>query len=87
MALKLYSHPLASFCQKVLVALYENDTPFEAQLVDLGNAVSRAEFLRIFPNATQLDHRFPALEAWIEQEYKPLTPPLSLAGYQLYSRK
>jgi 4-amino-4-deoxy-L-arabinose transferase-like glycosyltransferase len=49
--------------------------------------VSRAEFLRIFPNAGQLDHRFPALEAWIEQEYKPLSPPLSLATYQLYSRK
>jgi 4-amino-4-deoxy-L-arabinose transferase-like glycosyltransferase len=49
--------------------------------------VSRAEFLRIFPNAGQLDHRFPALEAWIGREYKPVTPPLSLATYQLYSRK
>jgi len=24
----LYAHPFASYCQKVLVALYENDTPF-----------------------------------------------------------
>jgi hypothetical protein len=49
--------------------------------------VPRAEFLRIFPNAGELDHRFPALEAWIGQEYKPHSPPLSLATYQLYSRK
>jgi glutathione S-transferase len=27
MSLKLYFHPLSSFCQKALVALYENDTP------------------------------------------------------------
>jgi glutathione S-transferase len=24
----LYAHPFASYCQKVLIALYENDTPF-----------------------------------------------------------
>lgn len=27
--LTLYSHPLASFCHKVLVALYETGHPFE----------------------------------------------------------
>ena len=27
--LRLYAHPFSSYCQKVLVALYENDTPFE----------------------------------------------------------
>lgn len=47
--LKLYMHPLASFCMKVLVALYENDTPFEPYLVDLGNPVARAEFLKVWP--------------------------------------
>ena len=29
MFLKLYFHPLASFCHKALIALYENDIPFE----------------------------------------------------------
>ena len=29
----LYAHPFASYCQKVLVALYENATPFEFKLV------------------------------------------------------
>ena len=36
MPLTLYYHPLASFCHKVLIALYENGTPFEARIVDLG---------------------------------------------------
>ena len=49
MALKLYFHPLSSFCQKVLIALYENATPFEPHLVDLGNEASRAAFLQIWP--------------------------------------
>lgn len=49
MTLKLYFHPLSSFCQKVLIALYENATPFEPHLVDLGNEASRAAFLQIWP--------------------------------------
>jgi glutathione S-transferase len=49
MSLKLYFHPLASFCWKPLIALYENDTPFEPVLVDLGNAESRAAFLAVWP--------------------------------------
>ena len=49
MSLKLYFHPLSSFCQKVLVALYENDTPFEPHIVDLMDDTSRAEFKKIWP--------------------------------------
>jgi glutathione S-transferase len=49
MTLKLYFHPLSSFCQKVLIALYENDTPFDPQIVDLGNETSRAEFMKVWP--------------------------------------
>jgi glutathione S-transferase len=49
MSLKLYYHPLSSFCQKVLIALYENETPFEPHLVDLADATSRADFLKIWP--------------------------------------
>ena len=49
MTLKLYFHPLSSFCQKVLVALYESDTPFEPHIVDLGDEKSRADFLKIWP--------------------------------------
>jgi glutathione S-transferase len=56
MALKLYFHPLASFCWKALIALYENDTPFEPVLVDLMDAESRAAFAAIWPLA-----KFPVL--------------------------
>jgi glutathione S-transferase len=56
MSLELYFHPFAAFCQKVLIALYENDTPFEPHLVDLGDEVSSAEFKRIWPIG-----RFPVL--------------------------
>jgi glutathione S-transferase len=49
MSLTLHFHPLSSFCQKVLVALYENDTPFRGHLVNLGEEKSRADFLKIWP--------------------------------------
>jgi glutathione S-transferase len=50
MSLKLYFHPLSSFCWKVLIALYENGTPFEPQhLADLSNAAEAAEFKKIWP--------------------------------------
>jgi glutathione S-transferase len=49
MSLNLYFHPLSSFCQKVLIALYENDTPFERHIVDLRDDASRAAFKKIWP--------------------------------------
>ncbi len=49
MSLTLHMHPLSSFCQKVLIALYENATPFERIIVDLGNEAARREFLKIAP--------------------------------------
>jgi glutathione S-transferase len=33
MTLHLYAHPFSSYCQKVLIALYENDIPFEWRLL------------------------------------------------------
>lgn len=33
MALELFAHPFSSYCQKVLIALYENGTPFEYRLL------------------------------------------------------
>jgi glutathione S-transferase len=49
MSLKLYSHPLSSFCQKALIALYENDTPFAPQMVDLMSEEGRSEYLKLWP--------------------------------------
>jgi glutathione S-transferase len=49
MALTLYFHPLASFCHKVLMALYENGTPFKGAVVDLGDSAASANFLELWP--------------------------------------
>ena len=49
MTLTLHSHPLASFCQKVLIALYENGTPFDKVFVDLGDPVERDRFMKLSP--------------------------------------
>src|SRR6201986_4742720 len=49
MSLTLHFHPLSSFCWKVLIALYENDTPFTPHLVKLGNEAERAALLKLWP--------------------------------------
>jgi len=49
MAFELYYHPLASYCWKALIALYEADVPFEKRLVDLMNPSERAAFLELTP--------------------------------------
>jgi len=49
MALILYYHPFASFCHKALIALYENATPFEPIIVDLGDEKSAADFKAVWP--------------------------------------
>jgi glutathione S-transferase len=56
MTLELYFHPLSSYCQKALVALYENDTPFQARKIDLSNASDRAALVKLWPLA-----KFPVL--------------------------
>ncbi len=54
MSLTLYMHPLSSYCHKVLMALYENDTPFEVKRVD--DPATHAELQAFWPVA-----RFPVL--------------------------
>jgi glutathione S-transferase len=49
MSLTLYYHPLASFCWKALIALYENETPFEPHFVDLADELQRTQFLSLAP--------------------------------------
>ncbi|MEA2967288.1 MAG: glutathione S-transferase [Alphaproteobacteria bacterium] len=66
MSLKLYFHPLSSFCQKALVALYENDTPFEPEIVDLFDAKSSAALKAIWPIG-----RFPVLRDEVNDRTVP----------------
>lgn len=42
MALTLYAHPFSSYCQKALIALWENDTPFEYRIVGEEPGVAEA---------------------------------------------
>lgn len=49
MALTLYIHPLASFCHKVLIALYENAIAFRPETVDFGNPASASALLERWP--------------------------------------
>ena len=51
MTLKLYAHPLSSYCWKVLIALYENDTPFEFRQLDAAHADNGREFAALWPIA------------------------------------
>jgi glutathione S-transferase len=49
-ALTLHMHPLASYCWKVLVALYEAETPFRPLLID-GAPKENAAYAELWPIA------------------------------------
>jgi glutathione S-transferase len=49
MPLILYGHRFSSYTQKVLIALYENATPFEFRSVGPDNPENSAEWLRRWP--------------------------------------
>jgi glutathione S-transferase len=57
MSLTLYYHPLASFCWKALIALYETDIAFERRIIDLSQPEQRAELTALWPFA-----KFPVLQ-------------------------
>ena len=49
MALTLYAHPLSSYCQKVLIALYEHGVPFESKLLSSDTPENSEEFAELWP--------------------------------------
>ena len=49
MSLVLYGHPFSSYTQKVLIALYENSTPFEFRCIAPDHPQHTAEWLRRWP--------------------------------------
>src|SRR5215212_9148874 len=57
MSLTLHFHPLSSFCHKALIALYENDTPFERRIVNLMDPADAAAFKKLWPCG-----KFPVLQ-------------------------
>ena len=49
MSLALYGHPFSSYTQKVLIALYENATPFELRILGPDTPQHISEWLRRWP--------------------------------------
>lgn len=49
MSLTFHGHPFSSYCQKVLTALYENDTPFDFAMVNFGDADNVRAFAALWP--------------------------------------
>lgn len=56
MSLALYGHPFSSYTQKALIALYENETPFDYRVIGPDTSDHSAEWLRRWPLA-----KFPML--------------------------
>lgn len=56
MSLQLFAHPFSSYCQKALIALYENATPFRMRLLEPSEPATMQEFAALWPIK-----RFPVL--------------------------
>ena len=56
MALQLFSHPFSSYCQKAVIAFYENDLGFTYRLLGPDDPATGAEFAKLWPIG-----RFPML--------------------------
>ncbi|WP_239481963.1 glutathione S-transferase family protein [Zestomonas insulae] len=76
--MKLYAHPFSSYCQKVLIALYENATPFEWRQLGPDNPAAVAEHAELWPLKRMpllVDDGRPVLESSIIIEYLDLRHP------------
>jgi len=78
MALRVYMHPLASYCWKVLIALYETGVPFEPELIDLQDPDERERFVRMTPLG-----KFPVL---VDEEANKAFPESSIIIEYLASK-
>jgi glutathione S-transferase len=56
MTLQLFGHPFSSYTMKALIALYENETPFDFRILDPDHPENGAELARRWPVA-----KFPLL--------------------------
>lgn len=76
--MKLYAHPFSSYCQKVLIALYENDIPFEFCMLGPDNEKVGAEFAALWPLKKMpllVDNGRPVMEATIIVEHLAIHHP------------
>jgi glutathione S-transferase len=76
--MQLYAHPFSSYCQKVLIALYENDIAFEWRLLAFDDAKMQAEHAELWPLKRMpvlVDHGCTVVEASIIIEYLGIHHP------------
>jgi glutathione S-transferase len=83
--MKLYYHPLSSFAQKVLIALYEKGIDFESEIVNLMDPDSRDAYREIYPMGKvpclQLEDGHMIPESSIIVEYiDPMAEPTLIKG-------
>ena len=74
----LFAHPFASYCQKVLIALYENHTAFTYRMLDKSDPSTFEEFEALWPLKRfplLLDEGRPIVEATIIIEHLGLHHP------------
>jgi glutathione S-transferase len=78
MSLALYGHPFSSYTQKVLIALYENGTPFEFRCLGPDTPQHAEEWLRRWPLRKfplLVDNERSVVETSIIIEYLQLAHP------------
>jgi glutathione S-transferase len=49
MTLQLFAHPFSSYCQKALIAFYENDIPFTFRMLSPDEPANGEAFARLWP--------------------------------------
>jgi glutathione S-transferase len=78
MALTLYAHPFSSYCQKVLIALYENAIPFSLRVVSFGDPESVRELAGVWPMKRMpvlVDDGRPVMESSVIIEHLDMSHP------------
>lgn len=74
----LYAHPFSAYCQKVLIALYENGTPFTLRLLGPEDPEAAAEWAALWPLKRMpvlVDEGRPVMESSIIIEHLGLHRP------------
>ncbi|WP_375401868.1 glutathione S-transferase family protein [uncultured Sphingomonas sp.] len=78
MTIRLFAHPFSSYCWKVLIALYENATPFDYRVLGPDRPENGAELARLWPPAKfplLVDGDRPVMESSTIIEYLQLRHP------------
>ncbi len=78
MSIILYAHPFSSYCQKVLIALYENATPFTYRLLGPEDPQAFTELEAIWPLKrfpVLVDDGHPVIETTVIIEHLALRHP------------